>query len=210
MKEWLQRIYWNLCPKPLPPWGPLAKPELDGRRSHVYLHWHDHEIWDGYLRTCYGRWREEQSVCGNQKRLTSMVQTPRSAMALQEGANKVNYTQAKLLLPERQVQEFCTSKSKQTPATSYPLLPNCNSATVTDGNVNIWCEGYLIFNPKGVVTHRLTTTALEGQMIQCCMEPLRQQLDTQATHTTHRGQALCWLHLCTFGCSLLFYKSQAL
>jgi hypothetical protein len=40
------------------------------------------------------------------------------------------------------------------------LLLNWNFATVMNHNINGWYTGYLIQNPKGVVAHRLRTTAV--------------------------------------------------
>lgn len=38
------------------------------------------------------------------------------------------------------------------------LLCNCNFVTVMSCNVNIWYAGYLVYDSKGVVAHRLRTT----------------------------------------------------
>lgn len=45
------------------------------------------------------------------------------------------------------------------------LLPhNCNFTTNVNHNVNIWYAGYVIRNPKGVGTHGLRTSVLDGKL----------------------------------------------
>jgi hypothetical protein len=72
------------------------------------------------------------------------------------------------------------------------LLHNCNFAAVMSRKVNTWYLGYLIFNSKGVTTHRLKTTSVElGLYHRHKIYLLILKLLTEAL-SQHQHPALAW------------------